>query len=122
MSKKPPIVMVPPPTPDWDCELDPVPPDVAAVELLFWPVDAVSADTWPDGLKPPRAPCWKAMTVITPSTEATTREQAISATAPGSRILGAPPGPPESIFWVMNLRGPARPPSGWITLRARQEP
>src|SRR6266568_1935113 len=94
MSKKPPIVMVPPLTPDWDCELDPVPPDVAAVEP-FWPVDADSPDTWPDGLKPPRPPCWKARTVITPSTEATIREQAMSATATRSLILRATTGPSE---------------------------
>src|SRR5258708_9583260 len=52
MSKKPPIVMVPPPTPDWACELDPAPPDV--VGPLFW---AVAPDTSPDGLTPPKPPC-----------------------------------------------------------------
>src|SRR5437773_6257879 len=122
MSKKPPIVMVPPPRPDWDCELDPVPPDVAAVELLFWPVDAVSADTWPDGLKPPRAPCWKAMTVITPSTEATTREQAISATATRSLILRATTGPSECDLLGMQRPGPRPAHSGMDTLPCAQVP
>src|SRR5256885_16865743 len=92
MSKKPPIVMVPPPTPDWDCELEPVPPDVGAA----WLFEAVSPDTWPDGLNPLRPPCWKAGTVITPSPEATIKEPAMRGTRTPPQKFRATPGTSDS--------------------------
>src|SRR5579859_7605234 len=90
MSKKPPIVIEPPLTPDCDWLLEPVPPEVAVdppPPLELAELGAWAPETWP--LKPALPPCVKERTVITPSTEATTTEPASRATAIRSRMLRA---------------------------------
>src|SRR5437762_3433866 len=58
MSKKPPMVMDPPPTPDCDWLLDPVPPEVAppGTEVCPPPCVCSEPDTWP--WPNPAAPPW----------------------------------------------------------------
>src|SRR6266571_2817661 len=58
--------------------------------------------TW----RPLMPPCWKARTVITPSTEATTKEQAMRETATRSLILRATTGPSECDLLGMLSPGP----------------
>ena len=87
MSKKPPMVMVPPATtlpPALEPPLEPVAfatplPLACEPETFPWPISATV----------PEAGSMKARTAMTPNTQATTSEVAVKATAMRSRIPGA---------------------------------